>query len=309
LLVRISFLLLVVSCKQNNLNAQNHFVVCVETAPQQGGFFSIEEFEKSWFKLNEKIASSIDFETEMQQVYSVLNASKFVSEYGVELNQLIICGKTLKGANDTTTLSGQLLLMLEQLKAMDSDWQKINPSAVIGGLRYIQDNYHIDSKNDQLFFDLVKATLFYQFDFDSNKRLKERQSSKTKSSAGHFAQANTVFGADITDINLPEQSQVEIYVDQKATFPGGSEKMLVFINEHIKLRPGSVREKHNVILNCVVGADGYFKKADFLKESPDQRVNQAVLKALAAMPQWQAAKLNNKTVSSLTTIIVTINVN
>ena len=116
------------------------------------------------------------------------------------------------------------------------------------------------------------------------------------------ATAQTQAKKQTTTIYTPEQ------VDQRAMFPGGQEGMMSYMMQNMKYPKEAEPDQAwgTVVVHFVVEADGNISDAhvpDSLKVHP--ALDAAAMQFVQAMPKWEPAKRQGKTVRQHATHAIT----
>jgi protein TonB len=121
-----------------------------------------------------------------------------------------------------------------------------------------------------------------------------------------------IHGIDIADLQehkvIAEEKEDKIWevVEQQATFPGGTEALMKYLNDNIKY-PVVAQEngiKGRVTLKFVVNKQGKISNVTVLK-GVDPSLDKEAMRVVNSMPTWIPGKQNGKEVNVYFTLPVT----
>ena len=97
----------------------------------------------------------------------------------------------------------------------------------------------------------------------------------------------------------------ETFVDEEAEFPGGYPAMMAWIQKNLVFPETAIENnvQGKCFLRFVVSVNGNISSVTVTKGVPDcPECDKAAIKAIKAMPNWKAGKLNGRSVSSYCSI-------
>ena len=100
-------------------------------------------------------------------------------------------------------------------------------------------------------------------------------------------------------VMMTEKSDsVYLVVDELPTFPGGDEKLMLYIaqNLHYPAEMRSQEKSGRLFVNFVVTKKGKVTDVKVVK-SPDEGFNDEVVRVIESMPKWKPARVKGKKVA------------
>ena len=125
---------------------------------------------------------------------------------------------------------------------------------------------------------------------------------KTQEGNGDEFAPPTDDGPPIDDTKEPDP---ETFVDEEAEFPGGYPAMMAWIQKNLVFPETAIENnvQGKCFLRFVVSVNGNISSVTVTKGVPDcPECDKAAIKAIKAMPNWKAGKLNGRSVSSYCSI-------
>ncbi len=107
-----------------------------------------------------------------------------------------------------------------------------------------------------------------------------------------------------------ETKVYDAIVDVRPTFPGGDEKLLEWISQHL-VYPENAIDSHiegRVIIEFIVKADGSIGDAKIIR-GVDDMLDAEALRIVKSIPRFNPAMLNGKAVESIFTLPITFRLN
>lgn len=105
---------------------------------------------------------------------------------------------------------------------------------------------------------------------------------------------------------MPDSTNKVSFVDTPATFPGGEQKLMEWISQHLVYPPTAIDEQiqGRVVIQIQVKADGTIGNVKIIKGvHPD--LDTEALRVVKSLPKFNSAMLNGKAVESLFTLPIT----
>ena len=105
---------------------------------------------------------------------------------------------------------------------------------------------------------------------------------------------------------MPDSTNKVSFVDTPATFPGGEQKLMEWISQHLVYPPTAIDEQiqGRVVIQIQVKADGTIGNVKIIKGvHPD--LDTEALRVAKSLPKFNPAMLNGKVVESLFTLPIT----
>lgn len=105
---------------------------------------------------------------------------------------------------------------------------------------------------------------------------------------------------------MPDSTNKVSFVDMPATFPGGEQKLMEWISQHLVYLPTAIDEQiqGRVVIQIQVKADGTIGNVKIIKGvHPD--LDTEALRVAKSLPKFNPAMLNGKAVESLFTLPIT----
>jgi periplasmic protein TonB len=124
---------------------------------------------------------------------------------------------------------------------------------------------------------------------------------KTQEGSGDEFAPPTDDGPPIDDT----EPEPETFVDEEAEFPGGYPAMMAWIQKNLAFPETAIENnvQGKCFLRFVVSVNGNISSVTVTKGVPDcPECDKAAVKAIKAMPNWKAGKLNGRSVSSYCSI-------
>ena len=124
---------------------------------------------------------------------------------------------------------------------------------------------------------------------------------KTQEGSGDEFAPPTDDGPPIDDT----EPEPETFVDEEAEFPGGYPAMMAWIQKNLVFPETAIENnvQGKCFLRFVVSVNGNISSVTVTKGVPDcPECDKAAVKAIKAMPNWKAGKLNGRSVSSYCSI-------
>ena len=110
----------------------------------------------------------------------------------------------------------------------------------------------------------------------------------------------------VTVGEMPDSTNKVSFVDTPATFPGGVQKLMEWISQHLVYPPTAIDEQiqGRVVIQIQVKADGTIGNVKIIKGvHPD--LDTEALRVVKSLPKFNFAMLNGKAVESLFTLPIT----
>lgn len=107
-----------------------------------------------------------------------------------------------------------------------------------------------------------------------------------------------------------EEKVYDAIVDVHPTFPGGDEKLLEWISQHL-VYPPNARDSHiegRVVIQFMVKADGAIGDAKIIK-GVDNMLDAEALRVVKSIPRFNPAMLNGKAVEAVFTLPIVFRLN
>ena len=110
----------------------------------------------------------------------------------------------------------------------------------------------------------------------------------------------------VGEIIDPEQEDkvYEAIVDVRPTFPGGDEKLMEWISQHIVYPPGCYDIQGRVIIRFMIKADGSVGEAEII-HGVYPELDKEALRVVKSLPKFNPATLNGKAVEYWFTLPIT----
>ena len=110
----------------------------------------------------------------------------------------------------------------------------------------------------------------------------------------------------VGEIIDPEQEDkvYEAIVDVRPTFPGGDEKLMEWISQHIVYPPGCYDIQGRVIIRFMIKADGSVGEAEIIRGAYPE-LDKEALRVVKSLPKFNPATLNGKAVEYWFTLPIT----
>ena len=105
---------------------------------------------------------------------------------------------------------------------------------------------------------------------------------------------------------IPDSTNKVSFVDTPATFPGGEQKLMEWISQHLTYPPTAIDEQiqGRVVIQFQVKVDGTIGNVKIIKGvHPD--LDTEALRVVKSLPKFNSAMLNGKAVESLFTLPIT----
>lgn len=105
---------------------------------------------------------------------------------------------------------------------------------------------------------------------------------------------------------MPDSTNKVSFVDTPATFPGGEQKLMEWISQHLVYPPTAIDEQiqGRVVIQIQVKADGTIGNVKIIKGvHPD--LDTEALRVVKSLPKFNSAMLDGKAVESLFTLPIT----
>ena len=105
---------------------------------------------------------------------------------------------------------------------------------------------------------------------------------------------------------MPDSTNKVSFVDTPATFPGGEQKLMERISQHLVYPPTAIDEQiqGRVVIQIQVKVDGTIGNVKIIKGvHPD--LDTEALRVAKSLPKFNPAMLNGKAVESLFTLPIT----
>ena len=104
---------------------------------------------------------------------------------------------------------------------------------------------------------------------------------------------------------MPDSTNKVSFVDTPATFPGGEQKLMEWISQHLAYPPTAIDEQQGrVVIQFQVKVDGTIGNAKIIKGvHPD--LDTEALRVVKSLPKFNSAMLDGKAVESLFTLPIT----
>lgn len=110
----------------------------------------------------------------------------------------------------------------------------------------------------------------------------------------------------VTVGEMPDSTNKVSFVDTPATFPGGEQKLMEWISQHLVYPPTAIDEQiqGRVVIQIQVKVDGTIGDVKIIKGvHPD--LDTEALRVVESLPKFNSAMLNGKAVESLFTLPIT----
>jgi len=107
------------------------------------------------------------------------------------------------------------------------------------------------------------------------------------------------YGHGVGVVEAPAPPPVFTYVEQQAEFPGGQQKMMEYINTHLRY-PDAARDagvEGKVIVQFAIDKEGNVTDARILR-SIWNFCDKEALRVVNSMPQWKPARRNGRAMKS-----------
>ena len=110
----------------------------------------------------------------------------------------------------------------------------------------------------------------------------------------------------VGEIIDPEQEDkvYEAIVDVRPTFPGGDEKLMEWISQHIVYPPGCYDIQGRIIIRFMIKADGSVGEAEIIRGVYTE-LDKEALRVVKSLPKFNPATLNGKAVEYCFTLPIT----
>lgn len=101
----------------------------------------------------------------------------------------------------------------------------------------------------------------------------------------------------LPQLSMAKTNAVEIFVDEKPSFPGGQQALLAFFDQHIEY-PYDVEESGRVLLEFVVDEEGKISSIKVLSNDMPLSAVAEVKRVMKIMPKWIPGKKAGKPVKA-----------
>lgn len=107
-----------------------------------------------------------------------------------------------------------------------------------------------------------------------------------------------------------EENEVLTYAEVMPEFPGGTEKLMLFMKERIVYPPIAKDDgvEGNVYIRFTVASDGALSDFEIMK-SPDHYLSQEALRVVKSMPKWMPGENHGKKVAVKTVVPIRFKLN